>query len=487
MITSEELIAKLKSALQSDGDFPVSARIVSELRQLTSDPKTSAEQVTEVILREPSLGTRVLHFVNSAFMRRAKPILTVSQAVVQIGMKPLAELCSGLVLLQKFVPAARRSSPFANCLKRTVIVSLLSGSLKANTSSTEAKSALSDEGGYLIGQFAELGVLLLGFYFPEILEAASKRSEQKNQDLASSINDLTGLSPWTLSVEVIEALGLPKYFLEVLKACDSAGLEPEKPLTPEIELAARVLICATDIGACIADGKSKIELDAKLAVAQNTLEINPDKFRELIADLPRMFRDHCSSVELVLPTLPDFLASYSVSIQDSQAALSSSASCSEFEAFLKEVRQMVEHRESTASIITSVMETIAYGLKFDRVFLMLLSANKQKLVGRMLLGTVDGFDPKGFERSLNDNQNCPALKAFKEGRAVFKGEPIFDDGWPISAISVGHGARAIGVIYSDRIPQDGSLGEDLSQKDQASMTILGELLERSIISQSRST
>ena len=485
MITSEELIAKLKSALQSDGDFPVSARIVSELRQLTSDPKTSAEQVTEVILREPSLGTRVLHFVNSAFMRRAKPILTVSQAVVQIGMKPLAELCSGLVLLQKFVPAARRSSPFASCLKRTVLVSLLSGSIKANTNSVKSKSSpLSDEGGYLVGQFAELGVLLLGFYFPEILEAASKRSEQKNQDLASSINDLTGLSPWTLSVEVIDALGLPKYFIEVLHACDSPGRNPDKPLTPEIELAARVLICATDLGSCIADGKSKIELDAKIAMAQNSLEIDPGKLRELIADLPRMFRDHCSSVELALPALPDFLSTYSISVQDSQT-LSLSSNTSEFEAFLREVRQMVEHRESTASIITSVMETIAYGLKFDRVFLMLLSPNKQKLMGRMLLGTVNGFDPKRFEKSVNEQQNCPALKAFREGRAVFKGDPIFDDGWPISAIPVGHGARAIGVIYSDRIPEDGSLGEDLSQKDQASMTVLGELLERSIVTQTR--
>jgi HD-like signal output (HDOD) protein len=487
MITAEELVTKLRSALQSDGDFPVSAKIVSELRQLTSDPKTTAEQITEVILREPSLGTRVLHFVNSAFTRRAKPILTVSQAVVQIGMKPLTELCSGLVLLQKFVPTARRSSPFAYCLKRTVLVSLLSGTLVRSSSGGKQKTAsTSDEGGYLVGQFAELGVLLLGFYFPEILDAAFKRSEQKSQELSQSIRDITGLSPWKLSEEVIQALGLPKFFTEVLEASDPSLInsDPTKIISPQIQSAAKILRAAVDLGACISDGRSKIELDAKIKLVQQNLDISVEEIRKIIAELPRSFSDHCSSLELELPSLPEFLASYA---EIAGAAPTASINTTEFEAFVQEIRQMVEDRESTASIITSIMETIAYGLKFDRVFLLLVSPNKQKLMGRMLLGSANGFDPKRFEQSVQDTTNCPSLKAFKEGRPVFKGDPIFPGGWPIAAIPVGLGNRAIGVIYTDRIPEEGQLGEDITQKDQASLTILGELLERSITSQARSS
>lgn len=492
MITADELVKKLRSALQSDGDFPVSAKIVSELRQLTSDPKTTAEQITEVILREPSLGTRVLHFVNSAFTRRAKPILTVSQAVVQIGMKPLTELCSGLVLLQKFVPAARRSSPFAYCLKRTILVSLLSSTLKNGTSSSRGKdSGASSEGGYLVGQFAELGVLLLGFYFPEILDAAFKRSEQKNQDMSQSIRDITGLSPWKLSVEVINALGLPKFFIDILEASAPKTDSPESEATPAAKeisadsaAAALILSSAIELGACIAEGRSKIELDSKLKLVEQKLNISAEELRKIVAELPRSFKDHCSSLELELPALPEFLASYSQLAGETKVE---SINTTEFEAFVQEIKKMIEDRESTASIITSIMETIAYGLKFDRVFLTLVSPNKQKLLGRMLLGSVDGFDPKKFERNVTDMDNCPVLKAFREGRPVFKGEPVFESGWPIAAIPVGIGNRAIGTIYTDRIQKDGELGDDLSQKDQASLTILSELLERSITSQARSS
>lgn len=485
MITADELISKLRIALQRDGDFPVSAKIVSELRQLTSDPKTTAEQITELILREPSLGTRVLHFVNSAFMRRAKPILTVSQAVVQIGMKPLADLCAGLVLLQKFVPASRRSAPFAQCLKRAVVTSLLSSNLSQTIARDPKRSSKGDEAGYLLGQFAELGTLLLAFYFPEILEAAARRSEQKGQEISQSISDITGLTPWRLSIEVIEALQLPEYFKKILESAEQVSKGGQATVPADTAVVAKSVFAARELGGAIAEGKSKAEVDAKLAKVNKELGIDISKAHKVLADLPRIFKDHCTSVELELAALPEFMATYSDD-PDSAPSEPSQPASAEFGAFVAEVRQMVENREPTASIITSVMETMAYGLRFDRVFLLLMAPNRTKLLGRMLLGSVAGFDPKRFEILTADNSpHSPALKAFKEGRPVFKGQPVFKGGWPLCAIPVGFGTRAIGVIYADKVPPEGSTGEDLSSKDQASITILAELLERSITIQAR--
>lgn len=190
--SAEELLNKLRRALQRDGDFPASAKVVNELKVLASQPKTTANQITEIILREPSLGTRVLHVVNSSFYRRSKPIMTVSQAVVQIGMRPLAELCAGLVLLQKFVPTARSGGPFATCLKKTIITALVTSELETNETKKTSKN---EEEGFLCGSFAELGVLLLAYYFPQIYESALKRAEAKKVTFAESLQQLTGITP----------------------------------------------------------------------------------------------------------------------------------------------------------------------------------------------------------------------------------------------------------------------------------------------------
>ena len=211
-VSSSDFLEKLKKALSRDGDFPASARVVSELREVISKPESTSNQVAEIILREPSLGTRVLHLVNSSFYRRAKPIMTVSQAVIQIGMRPLAELCSGLVLLQKFIPVARKGGPFAQCLKKTITTSLLTSSISSELSKKGIKESttLKDETGYLAGTFAEMGTLLLAYYFPKLYESARRRSEGKKQPIAQSIEELVGLSPIEISLEILEGVKAPR-------------------------------------------------------------------------------------------------------------------------------------------------------------------------------------------------------------------------------------------------------------------------------------
>ena len=495
-LTADELIQKLRSALQRSGDFPASAKIVGELRQLASDPKASANQVTEVILREPSLGVRVLHLVNSSFYRRAKPIMTVSQAVVQIGMRPLAEMCSGLVLLQKFVPAARRGGSFANCLRRTVVTSLLSSVISpgvAATTATPSKTSKNEEYGYLAGSFAELGTLLLAFYFPQIYDAATKRAEQKHQEVGQSIKDLTGLSPLQLSMEVLDALDLPSFYKEILS--ESQNLEYKTPIektpsqsmkapaSPEAVRLAKTVSAAKLISEVVVSNRSRQDLEKAVSQARERFGVEAPALQKALGELPEIFKNHCAAIDLQLPALPEFVMSYS---QDPQAQEGSAPAPdsgnreddAQFNQFVAEIRQAVENREPTASIITSVMETCAWSLKFDRVFLMLVTPNKGRLVGRMLLGNVSNFDPKRFERVISpDLTRHPEVMAFREARPIYTGDPLIPGGWPIAAIPIGFGQRAIGVIYADRSDSE---SEELTSREQAAIGILAELLDRSL-------
>ncbi len=479
--TAEEFLTKLKNALSKDGDFPASARVVNELKGLTANPNTTANQVTESILKEPSLGIRVLHLVNSTFYRRAQPIMTVSQAVMQIGMKPLADLCAGLVLLQKFVPAARHGGAFANCLQKTLLSSLLSSALTTQTSNATA-NAKSTESGYLAGTFAEIGPLLLAFYFPQIYENALKRSESKKQDLEKSIHELIGLTPNELSKEVLQSLELPEFYIDVINSSEKPV--PESKSSPmmskqaEIQSLSRVVHAAKKISNVLVYSKDKNELDKTLSHLTGKLEFDSKIVSNVLGNLPAMFQSHCDQIDLSMPALPEFINSYNEDTVKSDKTEDKQAEQDQFSQFVNEIRQAVENREPTASVITTVMETLAWGLKFDRVLLLLVGAGKRKLVGRMLLGNVSNFDPTKFERTLGKeaDPHAPEAKAFSQGSPVFTGDPLFDDGWPIVALPIGFGGRAIGVIYADRKSQN----EELSAREQAAITVLTELLDRSV-------
>jgi len=480
MYSSDELLSKLQAALQKHGDFPASAKVISQLRSLTSNSKTTANQLTEIILTEPSLGIRVLRLVNSSYYRRSKPIMTISQAVIQIGMRPLAELCAGLVLLQRFVPAARQGGAFANCLQKTILTSLLSRSISEETSNVPDSER--DEFGYLAGSCYELGTLLLAYYFPRLYETAIKRAEAKNQKISQSITELTGITPLELSLSVIESLNLPEFYKEVLLASDNPPKEEElRGLAPERAKALRMassLHAAKKISNIIVFSKDKSELDSVLKDINQKTGIKIDAISDVIGELPNSFRHHCSSLEVSLPTLPEFVTTYS-SEEKPVAEADSPGEENQFSKFVDEIRQVVESREPTAAVITTVMETFAWGLKFDRVLLLLVSPDKKKLMGRMLLGDSGGLDPKDLSSSLekDSRQPPPEIMAYAEGRPIFQGDPILEGGWPFCVIPIGFGEKAVGVIYADKT----SSGEEtLPNNEQAAVGVLAELLDRSI-------
>ena len=477
---SERFLERLRRALRRDGDFPASAKTVNELRQLVLDPKTTGNQIAELILREPSLGTRILHLVNSSFYRRAKPIMTVSQAVVQIGMKPLAELCAGLVLLQRFVPTARRGGVFAGALRKMILSSLLARTITTETA--EDGSQRAEETGYLAGCFSEMGAMLLAFYFPQIYEAAVKRSTTKNQPLAQSIQQLTGHTPLELSAEVVRALELPGFYQEVLDLSDrvTKGESPEKIGAPrQLVDTARSVVASGEIANVLATGASKLELDKVIQRLERSMKLKGEILSKVVGELPMLFKDHCASIDLDLPALPEYVATYHRATAEDSSDHNATTPLDRFSNFVDEVREAVEGGEPTAAVITTVMETCAWSLGFDRVLLLLVAPGRKRLVGRMLLGNMEGFDPTRFERELDNPPEtyAPDVKAFHESRPIFNGDPLLENGWPFAALPVGFGSRAIGVIYADKADSEEN---ELSERLHAALGVLAELLDRSV-------
>ncbi len=495
VLTPEEFLEKLKGALSRNGDFPASAKVVTELRMLTSDPSTTASKLAEVILKEPSLGVRVLHLVNSSYYKRAKAISTITQAIVQVGMKPLAEMCAGLVLLQRFVPEARQNSAFASCLRKSIMTSLLASSLASQQLSTASKTLATRnaESGFLAGTMAEMGVLLMAFYFPQVYESAAKRSEQKKQDIASSIKQIVGFSPAQLSAEVISTLNLPQYYADVVNKAQEILDSPSSSAAAkqnDLGEIAKCLGAAMSLSDAITSATDPDELVARIRKIQILSGLSAEFVMNSLKDLDTGVAEHCQSLELKLPPLPEILTT--ITLDSGSVAASSSSSNpatsakvalgknqEDFDNYIEDIEIAISRGEPTANILTSVMEACAYCVGFDRVLLLLANKNRTSLVGRMMLGSVPGVDPAKIVRPLGGNvpASAPDNTAFMEGRVVLSGEPLFPEGLPVIAMPVGYGKRAVGVVYADRSSKP---PVPLAPQEQAALALLADLLDRSL-------
>lgn len=489
-LSSDSFLEKLRRALGKNGDFPASAKTVSELIELTSRPGTTANAIAEVILREPSLSLRILALVNSSFYLRGQPVTSLSQAIVQVGMKAIAEMCAGLVLIQKLLPEARKNSVFTLCFRRSVVTSLIAGSLATHSSDSKSK-----ETGALLGFMSEIGTLLMTYYFPQVYENALKRSLQKSQPIERSIHQMLGLTTVQLSIEVITTLGLPPFYREVMHNAESSlihGVSPDRQISNKVTQAGQQVGEALAISSLLCGDYDVERALAALKEICTKFDLEWEPLVKTLSELPDTFHDYCHSLEIVLPAIPvdiqGILKSNDPSyVSDSGDTKTGSDSETQildvlnrtqagFSQYLTDLEEAISSGEMVTSILTAVMEACAYGLSFDRVVLLLASKDRRSLLGRMGLGELGDFEPSKCVRPLGDGSDpyAPDNQAFSSGSPIFQGDPVISNGWPFVAIPIGSGKRCIGVIYADKIK---GKDEELTQAEQAAVMILAQRLD----------
>ncbi|MDZ4785209.1 MAG: HDOD domain-containing protein [bacterium] len=475
--TAEKLLVQLRKALNSDGSIPANAHAVTKFRALASNPNTTSSQIAEIILKEPTLATKLLHIVNSAFYQRARPIMTVTQAVIQIGMEPLAEIFSGIAILKVFANGTK-DAQFNKCISKTICTSLLTSSIVPILNPNEDKE---NELGYLLGMFSELGILSLAHYFPRIYDTAVKRAELRSMKLDSCLREITGLDCSGLALEVIKSLDIPPIYKSVIYAC--ANPELAQKSTESIKRIVNSINVAQNISSAILLQGSTTALDTALEEAQ-ALGIDSQKLRKTLGDLKEQFITYCEALNLDVPPLPEFIDNYAIGALAKSQKIEAGPE-DKLSSFIEEVRTSVLEKTPSAEVITTVMETLAWGLKFDRVLLLLLNKQTKKLLGRTIIGQSQ-LDPKTINRDVDEGSDrfAPDAKAVRESRPVFQGDSILSNGWPIVAIPVGLAENCIGVIYADKICVDLN-DTELSDRQKAAITLLTELIDTSLQSKSK--
>ena len=72
--------------------LPALPRVYARLRELIAREDATASEVAEVISSDSAVTAKVLHVVNSAFFRLARPITRIEQAVVHLGFSAIRNL-----------------------------------------------------------------------------------------------------------------------------------------------------------------------------------------------------------------------------------------------------------------------------------------------------------------------------------------------------------------------------------------------------------
>jgi len=112
-ITSGALVHRddLRAILGNARALPSLPAVFAEVAQLIADPEVDIARVTAVVERDPAMAARVLQLANCAFYRSERPMASVREAIVRIGLRTLAN-CVLAAELFHAVPCGDRQTAF---------------------------------------------------------------------------------------------------------------------------------------------------------------------------------------------------------------------------------------------------------------------------------------------------------------------------------------------------------------------------------------
>jgi HD-like signal output (HDOD) protein len=197
---SKEKLERCVKRISASEGLPAFAHDIHELMTITADEVASVRRLTNTVLKNISLTSKLLRLVNSVYFNRSNTtILSVSHAVIIVGWEAIINLASSILLLEHF----HKKSPG---LKELMLLSLLTAH-HAREIAIQARFPRPEEA-YLCGMFSFLGELLVSRYLPEDYEQiliAIRNAEPA----AEASHRILGFTYGELGTAVVRQWGLP--------------------------------------------------------------------------------------------------------------------------------------------------------------------------------------------------------------------------------------------------------------------------------------
>ncbi|OIQ88814.1 HDOD domain protein [mine drainage metagenome] len=410
----------------AEQDMPAFGLTLNQLVSAADSDETSGQQVADIILRDPGLTSRVLRAANAAHLGLAggARVVTVSRAVVVLGLNPIRSLCVSALAVETMAGASRYAHRVEQALGRALHAAVQVRALALRQQrNREAAERLFVEA--LLGSIGELALWCFGDDEAELLEqrlAAGEDAEQAEQAVL-------GCSLRALSKELLH-----RWKLDALHA-DS----------PEVTLAWRLSRTAQQ-GWDGAPARALTRQVAQLLRQDEavTLEQLTENAREA-AILAQALGVPAHAIPGAAATTADDATS-EPDLPEPDLAQQLRA--------LTELGCVATNRRELPLLLEACVEGMHRAVGIDRVAFCLLNPRRDRLLARIVLGLDAGalrealdlaWDPR-HEEQLRD-------QAVLRGDAVVWGDVAAATGADAFLLAGFHlEGNLIGVFYADRAP-----------------------------------
>ncbi len=419
-------------------DFPAVSAHITEINQKSATSNiSSATELSNVILKDFALTTKVVRLVNSSFYGQfGGEITTVSRAIVILGYEQVRAAVLSIILFEHL-----QDSEQANELKNAAYTALMSGII-SREKAKQMKDLNEDniETSFVASMFHTLGKLLTIYYFPEEFEAMKTSVLNKGIDEDQAMRSVLGVSYDELGRGIAKEWKLPDIIGDSMKRLPEGTVPVAKTSNESL----RQLACFSNelcaINSCDADTSDAYEA---LAIRyKDSLGVTKDSIDKLLEssikeaeEFTRILNIDTSKVTVFNNIRKNTAEkqdgeNWSTEVVEKSGDADDGVTIETVKAEPK-TQQQNQHdilvngiAEITNSllddfnlneILTMVLETIYRGMGFNRVLFAVHDAKNKQVIARFGLGKgIDEIIPD-FRYKISDSEDV-FVSTIKKGK-----------------------------------------------------------------------
>ena len=285
---------RLLKRIYTTEEFPTISKYVVEINQnLSLDPDHSnATDLSNIILKDHALTSKLLKMVNSAFYGLAAgKVSTVTRAVVVLGYENVRLATLSLALFEHF-----KSKSNAKPLKEAVVGSFWSGVMAREIAIMEG--SLDPEEAFVCAMMSHLGKMVMIYYLPDEYRKIRRAVADEGISEVKAVRSVCGVTYDELGMAVARQWNFPHQICDSMQMLSKRELEDEKASPDRLTLVTSFVKELQNSIQSLSSAADVKHLHAILKRYQPHLDISKKQLKTLIEDSLEKVHEHAQALSL---------------------------------------------------------------------------------------------------------------------------------------------------------------------------------------------
>lgn len=203
---------------------PSLPEVVTQVIRLINDPRSSADQIHQIMVKDQAMAAKILRMVNSVYYGLPDPVHNLEQAIVILGFKTIRSIAMSIAVINLFQQQDANFN-MKSFWTHSAVMAQISRLLAAKAQLPDPEQA------FIAGLLKDIGMLILVEHAPEETKKMIAVAREFRYDIDHAARKVIASDHAEIGAWLCEKWELPDSLVDAIRCQNDLAQAEEKGLT----------------------------------------------------------------------------------------------------------------------------------------------------------------------------------------------------------------------------------------------------------------